>query len=762
MQFLAGKIKFHDKPDASSNPAATTASNNGLDVEEITASMVWTVESYMPHNNNEYKATKALVVLLDTPKNVPTNKAGEQQKRANGTVIMDESLFMRCDRGDSRRIGSMLKWSLNGETIWRSNNTKFHLYASITQEVLKIRPPGILKLVLDDGVDINRDLYTQRAEEMIRDHAFEDRSTYEQECLIANLSRHNFTERFVIRGEEGQGLYNNTVERLPQTDIGEADVKIPRFIKRDGTTKHYIVVSQDTDLIFILLLHLKGLGLPESRKDDEDDDFELLLDSQKPQDRRQGYSAPYRFLDIKALYYEILTLFAREYPTVKNPIETLIFLVYSGKTDYTTNFETCLKVTPRVVWNTFSSLHTDSVIFRERGYLTFNDAMYDEQTIIVTEKKTKEKESAKMGQKRSTERLCPYPLHLRNVLSEAVSYTYDLESDLYNITLDDVRCQSFLYLLCQFKVIDDLAALGHTQFNKKSKQRTYIPTADELFMWISSIEAQVELHRSYTNINSSDNDSKKRKAVELSFIRKTTIEEVVPQKNKRPKLLQRYPPKSTITAIGTVATESPGLIEKKVITLEDMECDFNEALKQSVKPTKMLQLEPRQQKSAVIELIDDIEEIEIERQEIRESAKPVLIGRPVTTLTVRRKLDTLCKKQLPKQYGVPNLQAMLARICRTCWIMNYHQNGWKTPAYMTNFSDAHYTDPTLSLYGWKAEEIVQNEENIRQGVWNNSYYTSVYDSTLSRQGVIPFRVFKMTETSLVYNKSYARYSIGSL
>lgn len=721
MQFLAGKINAH-------------AGGSALDVEEVTASMRWTVESYLPNNHVAYQATKALVILLDTPKNVPTNKAGEQQKRSLGgsSKIMDETLFKQHDDG-VHCMGSFLKWPLAGETIWRSNNTKFHLYALITEALLKITPPGQVKLVLDDGVDIHHDLYRQRYEEMVRDHHFEHRSSYEKECLVSNLARHNFTERFVIRGEEGKGLYNNTVERLVQTYIGEADVKIPGFINLDEET---MVTGQDTDFIFILLLRLKGI-LPDDPSEAEPT-FELWLDSQKPKDRREGRSKPYRFLDVKALYYAILALFAREYPTVTHPIETLIFLVYSGKTDYTSNFDTYLKVTPRVVWNTFSALHTEPGVLKEKGYLLFNDAMYDEQTIKVTEKKTREKEMAKMGIKRSAVRQSPYPAQWQCVLSEAVSCTHNPLNDHFDLTLDDVKCQSFLYLLCQFKVIDDLSSLGHTQFNKKAKQRTYIPTSDELFMWISRIETQVDAYRHEpTKIE----DSNKRKAVELHFLiakAKTETE----RERKRPKLLQRYLPRANPTDPLIAAPEHQQ--PKRLLKLKPMVCEFNE---------------PR--KSAVLEFLEDIEEIEIDKEREHKPSIGSIVARPVTTLTISRKLETMCKKTIPKQYGVPNLQAMLARICRTAWIMNYHQNGWNTPRYVTNFSDTHPSDANLSCHGWKAEEIVQNEESIRQGAWNNSYFTSTYQVGTG-PGVIPFRVFRMVETDLVYNNSHAAYRIASL
>lgn len=678
MQFLAGKVKY-----------SGLGESNTFNAESIALSMRSVVEEYM--NSGEYKATDSFIALFDTAKNVPTNKAHTQKKRQNtcSPQILDESTYntlMEKNGTPSNGLGSLLKLPLEGDTIWRSNNLKFQLYCTITEELLKIKPSPGLKLVIDDGVSIHPALYVERREEMIIHYSFKDRSAYEQECLVSNLSRHHFTERFVIE-------HDKPVERLPQTCIGEADVKIPGLIVY-SERKRFLVISQDTDLIFILLLHMKTLTPFPA-------DFELWLDTQTPADRKMGVSRSYRFIDVKALYNAIIELFEREYPDVKNPIETLVFLVYTLETDFTSGFETCLTVTPAVVWNTFSALHTNPERFKENGYVLFNPHMYDETAGAKLDT------SAKMGLKRSTERICVYPVKWRGVLNNAVEYGYELLHHVYNIVLDDVKCQSFLYLLCQLKVIDDLSSLGYTQFDRKNvPYRVYIPTSDEFFIWTGVIHAKLEAYRTDTSRTALEEEDKKRKgqlqlAEEITKKAKIVLPFVTQAKRRASKSLSQKP-QSVVTA------------------------------------------------NASANEVEEIEEMEIDRVS-------TITPNMVPSAAIKKKMEAMLKKEIPKDYGVPRLHAMIARIYRTQWVMNYHQNGWKIPlTYMTNFSDLHRDDITLSANGWKAREVEQNSESLKRGDFNNSYFTSVYQEGVI-PGVIPFKVYEMVETDLIYNRNHTAY-----
>ncbi len=681
MQYLAGHAKY--------------LAEEGNDASGVPSSMRTIVERFLAQDG-EYKATRGVVILLDTTKNVPTNKAHTQKGRhhdkgaaAPTSQILDEASYeklLATDQGSYTGIGDLLRCPSINTTVWRSNNTKFQLYCAITEELLKIVPPRKnLQLIIDDGASVHPELYQQRREEMIAAYSFEEKSAYAQECLVSSLARHFFTERFIVSGN------GEPPRRIPSPAIGEADVKIPRFIVKGNNTKRYLVVSQDTDIIFVLLLHLKTL-LPF------EEGFELWLDTQPPTDHKAGVSRIRRFIDVTALYHAILDLFGREYPQVANPIETLVFLTYAMETDFTRSFETCLHVTPRVTWNTFSALHTEPAIIKARGYLVFNDSVYDE-----LEPKADAKKKEKGGAKRGVERI-PASLHRWvGILNTAVSYAHDAVSDLYTINIDDTKCQSFLYLLCQQRVVRDLAGLGYSQFADK---RTYIETIDELFVWTSEIEAKLDTYRLRKSEMGMEEESKKRKAQEALADKKPGAPV------KKPKLetiaLPVHRPAAATYDIAQLIKDIPEDIVMDVIEEEEQ------------RPVKACV--PR----------------------IQEKAKVV------------QKMESLLKEGVPKDYGVPQLQGMIARIYRVQWLMNYHQNGWKTSEYTTNFADLHPDDESLSLHGWKAKEIAQTEESIKRGDFNNSYYTSVYQLGIE-PGKIPFKVYEMVESDQIYNRNHLAY-----
>lgn len=749
MQFLASHVK-HKKP------------GEPLCADSVATSTRSVAESYI--YSTEYSATKAFVMLLDTPKNVPTNKAGTQRKRDNKEdeeeaeeeegddkeetktttrkrKIFDKAFYeeLCATAGSSEaleKLGRLLECpELDGDTIWRSNNLKFQLYCRITDELLKIVPPGSLELVLDDGIAVHPDLYMQRRKEMITHYAFQDRHPYDQEILVSSLARHHFTERFVVSQKRG-------IERLPQTKVGEADVKIPRFIVKGNGTKRYLVVSQDTDIIFILLLHLKRL-LPF------EDGLEVWLDTQTPKDRRMGLSHPYRFINVIALYNAIIELFEREYPEVKNPIETVVLLAYSRETDFTAGFDSSLRVSDATIWNTFSALHTPEEVMRERGYVLFNTNGFDELAIVgnIKKEQTRERDAAKIGMKRSEKMpFCPYPSKWVGILKEAVVYGYDLLQDRYEIEVDDVACQSFYYLVCQLKILNDLDALGFSQFSKKKKnvlqnhQRTYITTCDELFMWTGEIEAKLEAHRLSTLANAKEEESKKRKAeIAMSTAISPKKEEEEPQSKKAklmPKMLQ---PKKKEPA-------------RKVIT-----CNFAQMDKHFSAPSLS---------SSASSFIDDIiEEIDEKESELKQSStkKQVsLLDATKTSVVIRRKMDEMLKRKkegtFPKDYNLPRLDGMLSYVYQRAYLMNNHQNAWTdtTEEYMTKFSDASLVDHALSCHGWKAREIEQTQEALDRGDFNSSYFTSVFVEGI-HPGVVPFRVFQMTATDQVFNRNHAAY-----
>lgn len=701
MQFLAGKVKF--STDDAFYPRSAAHS-----VKEV-------IESYI--QGDEYRVTKGIVALLDTTKNVPTNKARTQQKRgiAEKVAILDQTLFDRvaAERGDTGDALNWItqepwRWPLDGDTIWRSNNLKFHLYRAVTEALLGMNLPKGVKLVIDDGAFVSDQVYRESAKKMIVDYGFEEASAYAQECLVSSLARHHFTQRFTLKSGQKEP------ERLDSTHVGEADVKIPRFIVNGNGTSSYLVVSQDTDIIFVLLLHLKTILANKSRKEVEN--FSLWLDTQTPQDKKMGISRLYRFIDVKCLYYDILELFALEYPDVKQPIETLVFLVYSLETDFTLPFDGALKVGVKTMWNTFSELHTPLKRIRSHGYLMFNDFLHDELAKGVVA----EKNRAKQGPLRPPKERSPtLPNECRGMLNNALSYTYCEALDTYDIQLDSAACQRFFYLLCQFRVCQDLVGLGYSAFDKKQKTtkgapRKCILTVDELFAWTAEIEAKVVKHQESVV---TEDEGLKRKAIEV-------LVKPVEKKLKT----------SATTAVPVIrlAQNRPAFNIDAIIK----ECEITTTTTTT-----------------------NHEKDEIEEDVIEEEKKILNVSLPgATNKATKKKLEELVRSPPPKDYGIPCAEGMLARIYRIAWLMNYHQNGWKCANYATNFAEPATLDTSLSHHGWKSIEVPQTTEMIARGDMNNAYFSTAFLPGDPEQEIIPFRVFRSVESDRVFNRDITAYS----
>ena len=72
-----------------------------------------------------------------------------------------------------------------------------------------------------------------------------------------------------------------------------------------------------------------------------------------------------------------------EYPSVQHPIETYCFLVYSLETDFTSGLHSYLGISERLVWDTFSALHSGRA---DGSYLQFDDKLKKDEVAPVERK----------------------------------------------------------------------------------------------------------------------------------------------------------------------------------------------------------------------------------------------------------------------------------------------------------------------------------------------------------------------------------------
>lgn len=784
MPDLAGKIKYSTGNNNKSNSTTVAQTNQadeddggsgeqddtgnaaaavkqvGLDPGNIARSVRDTVAHYM--YNTEYSCTKGLVVLTDTTANVAANKARTQQKRdksksgegersSSTPCILDEQRYDEyASHVDMAELNYLIvnekyECQLDQELLWRTRSCKWQFFRVVTEELLAMPLRHGLKLVIDDGISISDEHYKRQRERMIKDYGFEDRSEYEKECLVACLAQRYFTEVFTrVEGQE-------TVRR-ESTRIGEADVKFPRFITApvEGRGTHsYMVVTPDTDAIGALLAHMKTLV-------GHDDGVELWLDSQTPTDRKWGISRPYRFINIRALYYAIVELFREEYPNVENPIETLIFLINALETDFTAAFDPALRISPAQVWNTFSELHAatltgsaeDGTLKRQRKetFIRFNNAMADSESSA----KNAMKDAPKMGLTRSAPGESVLPRELYDVLSRAVTYVHEPETDCYRITIDDVKCQQFLYFLCQFRVISDMALLGNTEFDKKrGVYRKFITNRDELLAVATGIMVAAEEHIKAGTVS----ESKKRKALDDLAERMEKNKQLRVSKEKASPTSPPPPKKKqasfTTTDIREAVLDS---LTKPLVALGSPAKRTTTTKQAASTLTIDDEIREADEKEMAVENID----MDVEGESAVQQTAVLPRGTEPRKKNARQ-LEEIARRNMPPMYGIPLLPAMLARILRIEWLMNYNQNGWKDASYSHNFVECDSANRTQSKHGWKAREIPQTSENIKRGDFNNSYYMMTFPEGPIERGRIPCRVYAVSESDDIYNRNYQAY-----
>ena len=361
MQWLAGLV--HCKP----------LHAHGFDTAAVLRRLAEVVAHYL---NNEGDAarprlTTALVVLLDTVHRVPRSKGATQQGRdAAGDAHMDEARFTElCAQGHVEGAlflqgGPGPRYALRGDEVWRSRNLKLQLYAAVATQLqwgCEVAPGRAL--ILDDAPDLGSpDEYAQWRAAQLEAHAWTARSAFDQECLVAQLVERERLQRFIVWGP---GEYR----AWEPTGSGEADIKILHYINGAGSARRFLVVNQDTDVLFVLLLACERLL-------HETPDLQLWLDAGPPGDAgrpaaKAKPAKPYRYCNVVALYHAVVALFAREYPGVRHPVETFCFLVQARASDFVPAFGAsapcptakrrhahCLCVRAGDIWDLFSELHS--------------------------------------------------------------------------------------------------------------------------------------------------------------------------------------------------------------------------------------------------------------------------------------------------------------------------------------------------------------------------------------------------------------------
>jgi len=168
----------------------------------------------------------------------------------------------------------------------------------------------------------------------------------------------------IFRPKEAQ---KNNVAVFKSNEIGEGELKFGRHLidLNPKIEKTIFIISDDTDLIPILLLSMRQfISKKEGGDDDREDiNFKIYVDitysKKKSEARKKGIEFIPDILDMTTMWYSILEYFNTHRRTVKCPIETIAFLMALCGTDYT---ESLYWFTPERVWK----------FFMEEGYKYFS------------------------------------------------------------------------------------------------------------------------------------------------------------------------------------------------------------------------------------------------------------------------------------------------------------------------------------------------------------------------------------------------------
>jgi hypothetical protein len=261
-----------------------------------------------------------------------------------------------------------------GGRVWRNACLSWQLKRLVTEAVLEMQVPEGKTLLLDDGIVLTEKQYEHLAASMIKDHGYGSSpySELARASLVGQLMS-SCVERVLL-------LPGRKYRKLARTGLGEADHKVLYYVQRTlplglpcqpGKKASYLVKSQDTDVLWALLAHV-GAAL-ENPATGQVDEVEVWLDSQTPADRSNNLSRPYRFVNIVACWRALHSVLAIEFPTLKNPFESFLALVFCSANDYVEAFAGPLKLGPGTIWNTWaqalcrSSGHTEYPSFSVEG-----------------------------------------------------------------------------------------------------------------------------------------------------------------------------------------------------------------------------------------------------------------------------------------------------------------------------------------------------------------------------------------------------------
>lgn len=337
-------------------------------------SLINFAEGYLTTGEEGIVAASTMVLLLDNFYCTPRTKSAEEEARDSrkGTWGTKKPVECNDDDGDKEKeqwqpsaemLSSLSEkefvnlfganggsddflfpegpFPSDGVKMWRSSILRWNMWHHVTRHLSSTKVPEGKMLVIDDALPINKSEYLELRYAVTHDFGLEESSEFVKQCHIAAEMR-GYMQRLIVE-------HGGKFTRKPSLGVGESDLKVCQYISKNRGAKSFLVRCQDTDLLSLLALLVKML----IDKDTGNVEVELWLDTKS----MSCESKPYRYVNVVALWRAIIAYFNEEFPAVKNPVETLVFLVYCLKSDYVDKFHSHLGIGTAMLWNTFAALH---------------------------------------------------------------------------------------------------------------------------------------------------------------------------------------------------------------------------------------------------------------------------------------------------------------------------------------------------------------------------------------------------------------------
>lgn len=329
------------------------------------------LEAAQDAGRGEIEAKCLVILCLDNPYQVPRNKSFVQSARDTPAgVDVDEGdgpldaagydAACACAAGLRPGFDARAHFLLNegplpttSVGVWRTVALRWQLTRLVTEALLTTYVPSGKFLMIDDALVLTEAMYASLRATMLRDHRDVLGSTppFEDATLVGHLMS-GCMRRVLLR-------HGHTFKELDSAQLGEADLKVLYYVQRkvpcglplQGRRVRYLVKSQDTDVLWALLLHVRSLINPATGAVDEVD---VWLDSQTPRDRAEGVEREYRFINVVELWRRTHAFLRDEFPVLRNPLEALAAIVFCNRNDYVEALPPRFRVGPDKIWRTFA------------------------------------------------------------------------------------------------------------------------------------------------------------------------------------------------------------------------------------------------------------------------------------------------------------------------------------------------------------------------------------------------------------------------